>query len=87
MQTMGFDPFVFLVLPRIYALMIALPMLIFFSDIVGILGGMVASGMQLGISATQFIDRLYEVLDVKHYILGMVKGPVFAFVPSPLLSQ
>lgn len=80
MQTMGFDPFVFLVLPRIYALMIALPMLIFFSDIVGILGGMVASGMQLGISATQFIDRLYEVLDVKHYILGMVKGPVFAFL-------
>ncbi|HHE05511.1 MAG TPA: ABC transporter permease, partial [Epsilonproteobacteria bacterium] len=80
MRTMGFDPYYFLVIPRIFALMIALPLLIFFSDIVGILGGMVASKMQLGISFTQFIDRLYEVLEVKHYILGMIKGPVFAFI-------
>ncbi len=80
MRTMGFDPYAFLVLPRVIALMVALPLLIFFSDIVGILGGMVASKMQLGISMTQFIDRLYEVLDVKEYILGMIKGPIFAFV-------
>jgi phospholipid/cholesterol/gamma-HCH transport system permease protein len=80
MRTMGFDPYNFLVLPRIFALMIALPLLIFFADIIGILGGMVASSMQLGISFSQFTDRLYEVLEVKHYILGMIKGPVFAFV-------
>ena len=80
MRTMGFDPYTFLVLPRVIALMIALPLLIFFSDIVGIFGGMVASDMQLGISFTQFIDRLYEVLEVKHYVLGMIKGPVFAFI-------
>ncbi len=80
MRTMGFDPFSFLVLPRVIALMISLPLLIFFSDIMGILGGMVASSMQLGISMAQFIDRLYEVLEVKHYILGMIKGPVFAFI-------
>ncbi len=80
MRTMGFDPFNFLVLPRIFALMISLPLLIFFSDIMGIFGGMVASQMQLNISFTQFIDRLNEVLEVKHYILGMIKGPVFAFV-------
>jgi len=80
MRTMGFDPYNFLVLPRIFALMIALPLLIFFADIMGIFGGMVASGMQLNISMGQFIDRLYEVLEVKHYILGMIKGPVFAFL-------
>jgi phospholipid/cholesterol/gamma-HCH transport system permease protein len=80
MRTMGFDPYNFLVLPRIFALMIALPLLIFFSDMMGIFGGMMASGMQLGISFSQFIDRLYEVLEVKHYILGMIKGPVFAFI-------
>jgi len=80
MRTMGFDPYNFLVLPRIFALMIALPLLIFFSDVVGIFGGMVASGMVTGISYDQFITRLYEVLEVKHYILGMIKGPVFAFV-------
>ena len=80
MRTMGFDPYSFLVLPRIFALMIALPLLIFFSDIMGILGGMVASSMQLGITFTQFIERLNEVLEVKHYVLGMIKGPVFAFI-------
>jgi phospholipid/cholesterol/gamma-HCH transport system permease protein len=80
MRTMGFDPYSFLVLPRIIALMIALPLLIFFADIVGIFGGMVASQMELGISFSQFTQRVYEVLDVKHYILGMIKGPVFAFV-------
>lgn len=80
MRTMGFDPYYFLVLPRIFALMIALPLLIFFADIVGILGGLVAAKMQLGISITQFTDRLYEVLEVKHYVLGMIKGPVFAFI-------
>ena len=80
MRTMGFDPYTFLVLPRVFALMVAMPLLIFFSDITGILGGMVASNMQLGISMTLFIDRVYEVLEVKHYLLGMMKGPVFAFL-------
>ncbi len=80
MRTMGFDPYAFLVLPRVFALMIALPLLVFFSDILGIFGGMVASQLQLGISMTQFLERLYEVLEVKHYLLGMIKAPVFAFI-------
>jgi len=80
MRTMGFDPYNFLVLPRIFALIISLPLLIFFSDIMGIFGGVVASQIQLNISVSQFVDRLYEVLELKHYILGIVKGPVFAFV-------
>jgi phospholipid/cholesterol/gamma-HCH transport system permease protein len=80
MRTMGFDPYNFLVLPRIFALIIAMPLLIFFSDIMGIFGGMVAAQMQLGISMPQFLDRLNEVLELKNYILGMIKGPVFAFV-------
>ncbi|WP_309498444.1 ABC transporter permease [Sulfurovum sp.] len=80
MRTMGFDPYYFLVLPRVFAMMIALPLLIFFADLVGILGGMVAASMELGISMYQFVDRLHEVLEVKHYLLGMVKGPVFAFL-------
>ena len=80
MRTMGFDPYTFLVLPRVVALMVALPLLIFFSDLMGIFGGMVAAAMALDISMVQFTNRLYEVLEVKHYILGMIKGPVFAFI-------
>lgn len=80
MKTMGFDPYVFLVLPRMIALMIALPLLIFFSSLLGIFGGMVAATIALDISMVQFINRLHEVLEVKHFILGMIKGPVFAFI-------
>jgi phospholipid/cholesterol/gamma-HCH transport system permease protein len=80
MRTMGFDPYYFLVLPRVFAMMIVLPLLIFFADIVGIFGGMVAAALELGISMSQFIERLQEVLEVKHYLLGMIKGPVFAFL-------
>jgi len=80
MRTMGFDPYYFLVLPRLFGLMISLPLLIFFSDIMGIAGGMLAAKMQLGISPTQFIERLNEVLGVTQYYLGMLKGPFFAFV-------
>ncbi|OYZ23425.1 MAG: ABC transporter permease, partial [Sulfurovum sp. 16-42-52] len=75
-----FDPYYFLVLPRVFAMMIALPLLIFFADIVGIFGGMVAAAIELDISVSQFTDRLQEVLEVKHYLLGMLKGPVFAFL-------
>lgn len=80
MRTMGFDPYQFLVLPRVFALMIALPLLIFFADIMGIAGGMVATYIQLDLSPTQFITRLHEVLGVEQYYLGMIKGPVFALM-------
>ena len=80
MRTMGFDPFFFLVIPRIVALVIALPLLIFFSDIMGIVGGMVATKAQVDISYSFFIQRLQEVLEAKHYVLGIVKGPFFALI-------
>jgi phospholipid/cholesterol/gamma-HCH transport system permease protein len=80
MRTMGFDPYFFLVIPRIVALMISMPLLIFFSDIMGILGGMVATNLQSGLTFEFFINRIHETLEVKQYILGMIKGPFFAFI-------
>jgi phospholipid/cholesterol/gamma-HCH transport system permease protein len=80
MKTFAFDVYLFLVLPRVIALMIALPLLIFFADIIGIFGGMVAAKAQVGISFDQFILRTAEVLKAKHYILGLIKAPFFAMV-------
>jgi len=80
MKTMGFMPFYFLIIPRVIALIIALPILIFFSDIVGIFGSMVATKAQIGLSFDIFINRLYEVLALKHYLIGMLKGPFFAII-------
>jgi len=80
MRTMGFDPFYFLILPRTIALMIALPLLIFFADIVGIMGSMFAASLELNISYGQFVDRLQEVLSAKHFWIGIIKGPFFAML-------
>jgi phospholipid/cholesterol/gamma-HCH transport system permease protein len=80
MRTMGFDPYLFLVLPRIIALMIMMPILIFISDIMGILGGMIVANIDLDITTNMFIDRFLIAIDIKHFYVGIVKGPFFAFL-------
>ncbi len=80
MKTMGFDLFEFLVLPRIIALMIALPLMIFFADMIGIFGGMVVAKYQMDISYMEFIKRLQGVLPLKHLWIGLSKGPFFAIL-------
>jgi phospholipid/cholesterol/gamma-HCH transport system permease protein len=80
MRTMGFDPQKFLVLPRIIALMITLPLLIFFADIIGIGAGMLISHIHLQLSYAEFIHRLQTTLAVKHMWIGILKGPFFAWL-------
>lgn len=80
MRTMGFDPIAFLVLPRIIALVIMMPLLIFLSDVSGILGGMLIAKLDLDISTALFLDRFNEVIAVKHFFVGIIKGPFFAFL-------
>jgi len=80
MLTMGFKPFYFLIIPRVIALITVLPILIFISDIFGIFGSMVATNAQIGLSFEIFINRIYEVLALKHYIVGIIKGPFFAII-------
>ncbi len=80
MRTMGFDPYVFLVLPRIIALMIVMPLLIFVSDMMAILGGMVVANLDLNITVDLFLDRFSTAVAAKHFFVGIVKGPFFAFL-------
>ncbi|DAB31132.1 MAG TPA: ABC transporter permease [Sulfurimonas sp. UBA12504] len=80
MRTMGFDPYMFLVLPRIIALMISMPILIFVADIAGVLGGMLIAHIDLKITAELFLERFSDVIAVKHFYIGIFKGPFFAFL-------
>ena len=80
MRTMGFNPHHFLVIPRILALMIALPLLVFLADIVGIFAGMIISEIHLQLSFSEFFNRLHNVLGVKHVWIGLIKAPFFAFL-------
>ena len=80
MRIMGFDPLHFLVLPRIMALMIVMPLMIFFADMVGILAGMFISNIHLHLSYGEFLRRLQVALAIKHVWIGIFKGPFFAWL-------
>jgi phospholipid/cholesterol/gamma-HCH transport system permease protein len=80
MRTMGFEPFAFLVVPRIIALILMMPLLIFVSDMMALLGGMIVANIDLSITPELFIDRLNKVVAAKHFFVGIVKGPFFAFL-------
>jgi len=76
--TLGLSPLAVLVIPRILALLLALPLLVFIGDIAGIAGGMLVTQEQLDISYYMFLDRMTEVLDLKTLLVGLGKAPVFA---------
>lgn len=78
MTTMGFNPHHFLVIPRVLALIIALPLLVFFADIIGIFAGMLISDIHLQLSFVEFLHRLQNVLEMKHVWIGIIKAPFFA---------
>jgi len=80
MAVMGFDPFRYLVIPRIISLVFALPLLIFFGDIIGTFGGLVVAKFQLGVTPASFISRLREISLMKHFLAGLIKAPFFAAI-------
>ena len=80
MRTLGLDPIEVLVLPRVIALMIMLPILGFIANVSGLLGGALMSWVELGVSPGMFITRLQENTDVWHLAIGMIKAPVFAAI-------
>ena len=80
MSSMGFSPWNFLVLPRLFALMISLPLLVFFADIVSTFGGMVIASTKLDVSFVEFIDRVKETVALKHLIIGLIKAPIFGCI-------
>jgi phospholipid/cholesterol/gamma-HCH transport system permease protein len=78
MRTLGLSPMRVLVVPRMLALMISMPLLVFIGDVAGILGSMVISDLRLGITGITFLERLHTVLPVRSFLVGMIKAPVFA---------
>lgn len=80
LSVIGVEPFDILVLPRLFALLITLPMLTFMADLVGLLGGSLACALLLDISWAQFWERVREVAQLKDLAVGLIKAPVFALI-------
>jgi phospholipid/cholesterol/gamma-HCH transport system permease protein len=80
LRTIGIGPFDLLVLPKVLALTIALPLLTVFTDFTGVIGGMVMARAQLGVGFTTFLDRLQEAVSLTSFLIGVGKAPVFAVI-------
>jgi len=80
MRTLGIDPMDTLVLPRILALVVALPLLTFIGDLMGLAGGGVMAFAVLGLDASNYIDKLRDVVDFQHFMAGMIKAPFAAVI-------
>ena len=80
LKTLGLDVVEVLVLPRMLALMIALPLLAFFADILGLFGGGLMAWLVLGITPAQFLSQLASAIEPSTFWVGIIKAPVFAFL-------
>lgn len=82
LDTMGVTPSELLLLPRIAGLVIALPLLTIWADILGVFGGMVMSSNMLGISWYDFLHRFPTVIPLRALFIGLGKAPIFALIIS-----
>ncbi|MDR9440222.1 MAG: ABC transporter permease [Halomonas sp.] len=79
-RTLGIDPVELLVLPRVLAMMLTLPILTFVGMLSGILGGALVCLLALDISLTQFLAILQRDIPLNHFLVGLAKAPLFAFL-------
>ena len=80
LRTMGFDPIEVLILPRILALIIAVPILTFLGSMAALYGGGLISWLYGGIAPEVFLSRLKEAISLDHFKVGMIKAPFMAVV-------
>ncbi|MBB4376070.1 phospholipid/cholesterol/gamma-HCH transport system permease protein [Bradyrhizobium sp. CIR48] len=80
LRTMGFDPIEVLVLPRMMALVLALPILAFLGAMAALYGGGLVAWLYGGVEPEAFLLRLRDAISIDHFIVGIVKAPVMAAV-------
>ena len=77
-RTLGLSPAQVLVVPRVLALVLTLPLLVFVGDVAGLAGAMLMADATLDITPQVFLNRLQVALNPRHYVIGLAKAPVFA---------
>lgn len=79
-QTLGLDPIDLLVLPRVVALLLMLPLLTFVAMIAGLAGGVTVGAFDLNIPPQMYLARLHDTIELRHMLVGLAKAPLFAAI-------
>ncbi|MBW4047024.1 MAG: ABC transporter permease [Proteobacteria bacterium] len=80
LRALGLSPFEILVFPKVMALVVTLPLLSLFADVMGLIGGGVVASVGYGVPWTEYLARVPQVVNGRTLMLGLVKAPVFAVV-------
>jgi phospholipid/cholesterol/gamma-HCH transport system permease protein len=80
LRTIGVGAQDLLVVPKVIALVIVMPLLTLYTDVTGILGGMVMAKLKLGVGFDAFFGRLDDAIQFSSYWTGLIKAPVFALI-------
>ena len=80
LKTLGVSPMEFLVLPRMLALVLMMPLLCIYADLVGILGGLAVGVGAFDITITQYADQTLSALNMRHILIGVIKAGVFGVI-------
>lgn len=80
MRALGLDPMELLVLPRIAALIVILPVLAFIGDIMCLVGGAAMALVYLDVDLAVYVQRLHDAISLRHFAVGLVKAPLAALI-------
>ena len=80
LRTIGVGQMELLVLPKLLALIVALPLLTVYTDVMGVLGGMVMARAELDVSFSAYLGQMDEAISLSSYLIGIGKAPVFAVI-------
>lgn len=82
--TLSTNPLKYLVMPRIMAGIIVLPILVLVADIIGVFGGYLVSTVKLGFNPANYLSKTIEFLEIKDVVSGLIKASVFGFIISSM---
>jgi len=80
LTTLSTDPLRYLVLPRLIAGLLTLPMLVFVADIIGVFGGYLVGVYRLGFNPEAYLNRTHQYLETTDVVSGLVKAAAFGFI-------
>jgi phospholipid/cholesterol/gamma-HCH transport system permease protein len=80
LQTLGISPMEFLVLPRMLALILMMPLLCVYADLMGVLGGFIVGVGMLDLTVTQYVRQTINALNLYHFFIGIFHAVVFGIL-------